>query len=73
MQSELGKCDDALQTEQQLLASKLLDFYLFYDLAIASYNCKRTNSAQAYVAEAIKQGYPQQLIKADPKIPDALH
>ncbi|HSG51742.1 MAG TPA: tetratricopeptide repeat protein, partial [Rheinheimera sp.] len=73
LQSELGQCDDALQTEQQLLASKLLDFYLFYDLAIASYNCKRTNSAQAYVAEAIKQGYPQQLIQADPKIPDVLH
>lgn len=73
LQSELGKCDDALQTEQQLLASKLLDFYLFYDLAIASYNCQRNNSARAYVTEAIKQGYPQQLIQADPKIPDVLH
>ena len=72
LQSELGQCDEALQTEQQLLASKLLDFYLFYDLAIASYNCQRTNSGQAYITEAIKQGYPSQLIKADPKIPDAL-
>ncbi|MEW5682267.1 MAG: tetratricopeptide repeat protein [Pseudomonadota bacterium] len=71
LQSELQRCEAALQNEQRLQAANQTDFYLFYDLAIASFNCQRPEHAGAYVNKAIQLGYPAQLIAADPKIPYA--
>ena len=69
LQAELQLCDAALKTEQQLQANKLTDFYMFYDLAIASFNCQRNNSGEAYIRKAVEYGYPAELVAADPKIP----
>ncbi|MBZ9611460.1 winged helix-turn-helix domain-containing protein [Rheinheimera maricola] len=69
LQSEVQHCDAALHTEQQVQAASQTDFYLFYDLAIASFNCQRHDAGSAYVNQAISYGYPAQLIAADPKIP----
>ena len=71
LQSELQRCEAALESEQRLQPTNQSDFYLFYDLAIASFNCQRSKHAGAYVEQAIRLGYPAQLIAADPKIPQA--
>jgi tetratricopeptide (TPR) repeat protein/DNA-binding winged helix-turn-helix (wHTH) protein len=71
LQAELQQCDTALQTEQQLLQGAVTDFYVYYDLAIASFNCQRHSSGEDYVRRAISHGYPAQLIAADPKVPHA--
>ena len=73
LQSELQLCDAALQTEQHISSAKQTDFYLFYDLAIASFNCQRNDSGSHYISQAIRYGYPAQLVAADPKIPDTGH
>ena len=69
LQAELQLCDAALATEQRVQASSQTDFYLFYDLAIASFNCQRNAQGSAYIKQAMSYGYPAQLIAADPKIP----
>jgi tetratricopeptide (TPR) repeat protein/TolB-like protein len=69
LQAELQLCDAALVTEQRVQASSQTDFYLFYDLAIASFNCQRNAQGSAYIKQAMSYGYPAQLIAADPKIP----
>lgn len=71
LQSELQHCEAALQNELQLQQANQTDFYIFYDLAIASFNCLRIEHGEAYVRQAISLGYPVQLIAADPKIPHA--
>ena len=70
LQSELQLCDAALQTEQHISSASQTDFYLFYDLAIASFNCQRNDSGRGYINQAIRYGYPAQLVAADPKVPD---
>lgn len=70
LQAELQQCDAALATEQQLNANSVIDFYIFYDLAIANFTCQRSNSGEAYVRQAIKHGYPAELMAVDPKIPN---
>ena len=69
MQSELQQCDAALQSEQLALAAEQTDFYLFYDLAIANFNCQRAVSGRRYIQQAVDAGYPLVLVQADPKIP----
>ncbi|MEO3877212.1 tetratricopeptide repeat protein [Rheinheimera fenheensis] len=69
LQSELQRCEAALQNEQRLQAANHTDFYLFYDLAIASFNCQRDQQGNDFINQAIRYGYPAQLIAADPKIP----
>jgi DNA-binding winged helix-turn-helix (wHTH) protein/tetratricopeptide (TPR) repeat protein len=71
LQAELQHCEAALQTELQLLAGSVTDFYVFYDLAVANYNCQRNNSGAVYAKQAVNHGYPAQLIAADPKLPQA--
>ena len=69
LQAELQLCDAAVATGEQVQASSQTDFYLFYDLAIASFQCQRNDQGRAYISQAIRYGYPAQLIAADPKIP----
>jgi len=69
LQSELQLCEAAQQTEQQIQAVGLTDFYVFYDLAIAGFNCFRRESGEAHIKQAIRYGYPAELVAADPKIP----
>lgn len=71
LQSELRHCDAALETEQKVQAASQTDFYLFYDLAIASFNCSRAGQGIVYARQAISLGYPAELLAADPKIPAA--
>lgn len=71
LQSELQQCEAALQTELQVQAANQADFYVFYDLAIANFNCARSEQGSAYVRQAISLGYPSELVAVDPKIPPA--
>ena len=71
LQSELQYCDAALENETKLQQANQTDFYIFYDLAIASFNCQRAEHGKAYVNQAIRLGYPSELIAADPKVPHA--
>ena len=63
--SELGKCDEALNTSTQLSAKDISDPYLFYDLSIASINCKKIEGAKVLINRAIGLGYSQQLLAED--------
>nr|WP_255654535.1 tetratricopeptide repeat protein [Alishewanella maricola] len=69
LQAELQQCEQAFDTEQQLLVSNLTDFYVFYDLAIANFTCQRALQGITYLQQAIDFGYPASLVAADPKIP----
>lgn len=70
IRSELGQCEQALESLQQLLSTTIDDFYIYYDLAIASFNCARPAAGAELVAQAIAGGYAAALIAADPKIPE---
>ncbi len=71
LQAELQNCEQALVTEQQSLQQPSTDFYLYYDLAIASFNCERFTAGDEYISQAIRYGYPTTLLAADPKLPHA--
>lgn len=70
IQSELEQCEIAEQSLQQLFSSATEDFYIYYDLAIASFNCNRDATGRELIEKAIAGGYSATLISADPKIPD---
>ncbi|KKO50185.1 hypothetical protein VT06_01630 [Arsukibacterium sp. MJ3] len=69
IQSELGHCGLVQQRLSQLLSSVIDDFYIYYDLAIASFNCSQPTTASKLLQKAIAGGYSAALIAADPKIP----
>lgn len=70
IRSELGQCQQVLADTQQLLDTAIDDFYIYYDLAIASFNCDRPAAGADLVTQAIAGGYAAELIAADPKIPE---
>lgn len=70
IRSELGQCPQALADMQQLLNTTIDDFYIYYDLAIASFNCAKPAAGTDLVTKAIAGGYAAALIAADPKIPE---
>ena len=69
LQAELQLCEMAAKTAEKVEVGRQTDFYLFYDLAITSFNCQQHEKGVAYVRQAIDLGYPAELIAADPKIP----
>jgi tetratricopeptide (TPR) repeat protein/DNA-binding winged helix-turn-helix (wHTH) protein len=69
IQSELGHCGLVQQRLSQLLSSVIDDFYIYYDLAIASFNCSQPTTGSKLLQKAIAGGYSAALIAADPKIP----
>ena len=69
LQAELQLCEIAAKTAEKVEVGRQTDFYLFYDLAITSFNCQQHEKGVAYVRQAIDLGYPAELIAADPKIP----
>ncbi|MBU2179430.1 MAG: tetratricopeptide repeat protein, partial [Gammaproteobacteria bacterium] len=70
IQSELQQCASALAIQQRLIQQGITDFYTYYDLAIASFNCEQPVLGQQFVHQAIQGGYAKELMAADPKIPD---
>jgi len=70
LQSELEQCEQALHALQRLISTPIEDFYMYYDLAIASFNCGQLSTGRQLVEKAIAGGYSATLISADPKIPD---
>ncbi|WP_213998486.1 winged helix-turn-helix domain-containing protein [Arsukibacterium sp.] len=69
IQSELALCEQAQQDLEQLSSNPIDDFYIYYDLAIASFNCDKPVAGAELVAKALAGGYSAALVAADPKIP----
>lgn len=65
--SELGDCSAAQSYQQIILEQEPQDPYIFYNLAITAINCEQPQQANMLTNKSIENGYPKQLLLADPQ------